>query len=201
VYESNWKKSGQLDPETFTNFINVQSPLDVTMLWMFHAMHMAGNELMLGRVARTVGQGAQVDSSDMPLIMQNIMQGGGEEEPARVNHTRRTQVQILHEDFKEMLDEIKEASTREAAADKSLELYSLQSNRDRALSQMQQMEHEIHLADENSRAKKRCKRLYIHYKDEYVDLERKIAKHRGVALNEALFEDDESFISVVNDSE
>ena len=139
------------------------------MLWMFHALHMAGNELMLGRVTRTVGQGAQVDSSDMPLTMQNIMRGGGEEEP-RVNHTRRTQVQILHEDFKEMLDEIKEANTREAAADKSLELYSLQSNRDRALSQMQQMEHEIHLADENSRAKKRYKHLYIHYKDKYMDL-------------------------------
>lgn len=194
VYESNWKKSGQLDPETFTNFISVQSPLDVTMLWMFHALHMAGNELMLGRVARTVNQDARVDSSDMPLTMENVMRGGGEVEP-HVNPIRRSQAQILHEDFKEMLDEIKEANTREAAADKSIELFSLQSNRDRALSQMQRMEDLIQLADEK-RARKRYKRLYKHYKDEYMDLERKVAKHRGVAVNESLFEDDESFLSV-----
>jgi hypothetical protein len=30
----------------------------LSILWMFHALHMAGNELMLGQVARTMDQGA-----------------------------------------------------------------------------------------------------------------------------------------------
>jgi hypothetical protein len=32
-----------------------------------------------------------------------------------------------------------------------------------------------------------------------MDLEREISEHHGVALNNALFEDDESFISVNNE--
>jgi hypothetical protein len=39
VYEDNWKKSGHSDPEKFTDYINLQSPIDITMLLrMFRAL-------------------------------------------------------------------------------------------------------------------------------------------------------------------
>lgn len=72
VYDSGWKKSGHNDPSTFSDYINLQSPLDVSMLWMFRALHNRGNDLMLQRMSRTVATDGQVNSSNMESTLAHI---------------------------------------------------------------------------------------------------------------------------------
>ena len=72
VYESNWKKSGHNNPENFMDYINLQSPIDITMLWMFWALYNTGNDLMLGQMARAISEIAQADSGNIQATLAHL---------------------------------------------------------------------------------------------------------------------------------
>jgi hypothetical protein len=195
VYDSGWKKSGHNDPSTFCDYINLQSPLDVSMLWMFRALHNRGNDLMLRRMSRTVATEAQVDSSSMESTLAHITGRDHQsaEEPSMLS--RRTPTWELQQELKALLEGLNQSITAEAASDRIANLEVLHRDRDRAFNQMEQMEQKIRSAATKGR-KRKYQKEYKHRKAEWIELENHIAKKRNIPVDESRFVDDESFMSL-----
>jgi hypothetical protein len=208
VYEANWKKSGHNDPEKFTDYINLQSPIDITMLWMFRALHNTGNDLMLGRMARTISEVAQVDSSNIQATLarltgRRLQSPNGNSEESSTDPTpprSRTPSFEITQELRELVETWKQSMTGESENEKIANLELLCRNRDRAFSQMEHLENRIRSAPSESR-KRKYQNEYKHHKGEWIELEKQIAKKRNVAIDETRFIDDESFLSLDSDTD
>jgi hypothetical protein len=208
VYDSGWKKSGHNDPSKFSDYINLQSPLDVSMLWMFDVLHNRGNDLMLRRMSRTVATDGQVDSSNMESTLAHItgrhrQSAEDTEDPTtQTTHIRRTQSFELQQELRSLLESLNQSITAEADSDRIANLEVLHRDRDRAFNSMEQMEQKIRSASTESR-KRKYQKEYKHRKGEWIELEKDIAKKRNIPpIDESRFVDDESFMSFgVDDSQ
>jgi hypothetical protein len=188
VYDHGWCASGQNDPERFPEYICLTSPLDVTMLWMFRALHGKGYDTFLHRCVRTVHRDIQVDSGNMDDALARI---GGHGNKTISTSTKRSPLADLRNDLGRLLDHLKEDASKAEEERKIV----LQSNRDRAASAMEEIEENIRREEPGSHKRKRFQKLYKRRKHEWVSLEKQVSEFMNVSFDEDDYNDDESFMA------
>lgn len=195
VYGRGWLESGGNDPETFVNFINLSSPLDISMLWMFRVLHNGGYDTFLHRCSRTFNQESQIDSGNMQDALERISgrtQHGTD--TSTDTHPRRSALVDLSNDLQKMV-ELMEGDRKEEEEDRKIaHLSVIQSNRDRAAVVMDQLEEKIRKEEPATSKRKRLQKLFRRRKREWIELEKQVSELTDMSFDEDDFDGDESFL-------
>mmetsp|Transcript_10834 Transcript_10834/g.19645 ORF Transcript_10834/g.19645 Transcript_10834/m.19645 type:complete len:409 (+) Transcript_10834:178-1404(+) len=200
VVYSMWRESGGNDPERLMSYINVSSPLDITIYYMFRVLHNQGRDVFLHRCQRTVSEEYAVDSGStgsVPMrdalarISGNQRSTTSTENPSG---TRRTPMADLRSDLNRMWTEMDEERKEEEITHKALRLQSLMSARDIAANSMEKHENEALGAPPGSRKRKRHVQMYKYHKNEWINLMKQTSELQDLPFNESDYDDDPSVL-------
>jgi hypothetical protein len=200
VYSDGWLASGENDPNKFTDFINLTSPLDVSMMYMFRRLHGTGHERFLHRCSRAFNPNFAVDSGErrhhVPTMEEALAHINGNNEQNGSGGTnnnnndnnsgttpgsnpRRTPLLELQKDLSTALGMMKQDEEQER-------LTLLIHNRDHAAEQMDKYENKLDDLDDNAspRKRQRLRTTYKRHKREWLLFAGEAAKMMRISFNE-----------------
>lgn len=190
VYKQ-WEESGGNDPDTFPNFVNLTSLLDVSIMYMFRVATEMEDSTFLKRTLRLIPTEAQVESEDIHdvLTRHNSAKKSRKESEtgaeggfsSDVSASKRLSIADIHNDLNEL------TSIMKGQNDAGI-LLDLQRNRDRAFQEKERLENLL-LEDDNMtpRKRNRLNNIYkLRYK-EWILLEKQVSEKTKIPFNEKAF--------------
>jgi hypothetical protein len=195
-----WLGSGGNDPERLMSYINVSSPIDVSICYMFRVLHNQGRDVFLHRCQRTVSEEYAVDSGSTGSVpMRNALAriSGNQRNTTSTESpsgTRRNPMADLRNDLNRMWTEMEEERKEEEITHKALRLQSLMSARDIAANSMEKHKNEALDAPPGSRKRKRHIQMYKYHKKEWINLMKQTSELHDLPFNENDHDDDSSLL-------